>query len=73
MASAIDGISTVSNINRAVSQLGNANKSSNAETLRLLETVSRKNDGAAQQAVATAVNSKSVATEVKGNAINIIV
>jgi len=73
MAGPIDGINTMFNINRTVSQLGNANKSSNDESLRLLETVNNKVDGATREIVNAAVNSKTVATEVKGNAINVIV
>ncbi len=72
MASAISGISAVSNINRAVAQIGNANQTSNVQTMRQLDSVTSKIDGTAQKVVDAAVDMKSIATQAKGNAIDML-
>ena len=73
MSGAISGLNTMTNINRAVAQLGHANKASNTETVRHLETVNAKAEGAAQEVISVAVDIKSQATQAKGNTINLLV
>jgi len=73
MSSAISGFSSAASINQSVSQFGKANKASNSETVRLLDTVSSKVDKAAKTVISTAVDIKSQATQAKGNTINVIV
>jgi len=72
MSGAINGMNTMASINRSVQQLGSANKASNNETVRHLDTVNAKVDQAAQEVISTAVDIKSQVTEAKGNTINII-
>ena len=72
MSGAISGLNTMTHINRAVAQLGHANKASNTETIRHLETVNAKVEGAAREVVTTAVDIKSQVTQAKGNTIDLL-
>lgn len=72
MAGAIQGFTTMMNINRSVSQLGQANKASHTQTIRQLETTDAKVERAAQKVVNTAVDIKSEVINAKGNAVDIL-
>jgi len=72
MSGAISSANIAANINRTVAQLGQANKVSNSETIRHLDTVNAKVDRAAQDVIGAAVDIKSTATEAKGNTINVL-
>lgn len=72
MSGAISGLNTMANINRSVAQLGQANKASHTQTVRHLEVVNSKVEGAAREVISTAVDIKSQVTEAKGNTINLL-
>ena len=60
-------------ITQSVVQIDNQNKASHHQTIRQIEATTSKNDEAAREVINHAVSQKAMATENKGNMIDIIV
>jgi len=64
--------SAMQKISRSVQQLDSQNKASNNQTIRQIQATSSKTDAAAEKVINHAVTQKSIATETKGNMVDLL-
>ena len=64
--------SAMQKISRSVQQIGNQNQASHTQTIRQIETTSSKTKAAATEVINHAVEQKSIATQTKGNMVDLM-